>query len=106
MCIRDRVGIVDLGADDGDSCAERADLIGLALLELSQSLTQVRQDQALRAGVGNEVDDMEQMCIRDRLLIVLLEGHGGGRQEQTAQLAALFEERGDMTCLLYTSRCV
>ena len=60
--------IVDLGADYRNAGTERRLLVGLALLQLLQGLTQVRQDESLRTGVGNEVDDVELIAGDDGVL--------------------------------------
>ena len=53
-----KIRIVDLGADDRNSCTEPGLGIGLAGLELFESLLQVRENESLRAGEGNEVQYM------------------------------------------------
>ena len=84
-----QAGIVDLGADDGHSCAEGALLVGLAGLQLGQRLSQVGQDQGLGAAVGDQVQHMELIA-------------GDHRVVGLAHLADLGDDAADLVVLLHS----
>ena len=81
-------GIVDLAADDGDTGAVPGLRVDLALFDLGKRLTQVRQDERLRAGVGDEIEN-----------VVLVAGDG--RVFQLAHLADLGKDAADLIVLFH-----
>ena len=61
--------IVDLGAHDSDS-RSRELLVRFSLLELGESLLEIRQDKVLRTCVGNEIQNVE-LVTRDHRIVSL-----------------------------------
>ena len=81
-------GIVDLAADDGNTGAVPGLCIDLALFDLGKRLAQVRQDKRLRAGVGDQIEN-----------VVLVAGDG--RIFHLAHLADLGKDAADFVVLLH-----
>ena len=80
--------VVDLAAHDGHAGTEGGLGIRLALFQLRQRLSQVRQDQVLGTGKAHQVQHVELIAGDDRVFLL-------------AQLADLADDGTDLVVLLH-----
>ncbi len=86
------LGIVDLGADDGDAGAEGGLGVGLAGLELLQRLLQVGEDQLGGTHIAHQTDHVELVAGDDRVLGL---AHLADLLDDAAHLVMLGHSRAD-----------
>ena len=90
---------LDLGHGSGNGAGADDDLVKTALD--GAQIVDLGIETDLNAGLG----DLALVPL-NKLLVVLLEGHGGGREEQAAELVFLLEDDGVVAALLQNQRAL
>ena len=103
-CLPARTGVglveaLDLGHGSGHGAGADDDLVKAAAD--GAEIVDLGVEADLNAGLGDL-----SLVPGDELLVVLLEGHGGGREEQAAQLVFLLEDHGVVAALFQNQRAL